>query len=145
MPPRMFPTATETSPESAAVPVMASSGRLVATARRIRPPSAVPRYQRSLRTSVVSERAIPAPQTTAADPRKITRSSHELSPGHVDLLLPGAATGGRRRGFRARDQGMDGYIHPLRSRSQWKGRTGVIVPVTSAPGGDVTGTMRSAD
>ncbi len=52
MPPRMLPIATERSPEIAALTVMAVSGRFVATASMIVPPSASPRCNRVDSTSV---------------------------------------------------------------------------------------------
>jgi hypothetical protein len=72
MPPRMLPTATDTSPDSAALTVMAISGRFVATASTMSPPSALPMCSRSSSTSVVFESWMPATQVTAAAATKIT-------------------------------------------------------------------------
>ena len=79
MPPRMLPTATPMLPLSAALAVMAISGRLVATASRTTPPSAVPRCRRVERTSVWLDSEIPAIHTAAAAARKINAFAHRGS------------------------------------------------------------------
>src|SRR3954470_2335924 len=83
---------------------MAISGRLVATASRISPPRAWPRCRRSARTSVLSDRKIPAIQMVAALATK-TRSSAQngrcgsrfmcaLVAGRYKLLLYGKSKRG---------------------------------------------------
>ena len=52
IPPRRFPTATPTLPDTAAATVMAISGRFVAMLSRMTPPRAAPRCSRSASTSV---------------------------------------------------------------------------------------------
>src|SRR3954454_12702005 len=71
IPPRMLPTATPRSPDQAAPAVIAISGRLVAIASRMTPPSASPSPKRTEITSVVLESWIPATQITAADAAKM--------------------------------------------------------------------------
>src|SRR5687767_11451984 len=75
MPPRMLPTAIPSSPLREALAVMAISGRLVTTARRISPPSAWPSPNLSRSTSVVSERRMPATQTAPAASAKTKASA----------------------------------------------------------------------
>src|SRR3954468_21042746 len=71
MPPRMLPNAMARSPCHAALAVIAISGRLVAMASRMTPPSASPRPKRAASTSVVSASLTPATQMVAAEARKI--------------------------------------------------------------------------
>jgi hypothetical protein len=75
IPPRMLPTATPSSLPSAALAVIAISGRLVAIASRISPPRASPSPRRAESTSVVSESLVPATHTKAATPAKMTSRS----------------------------------------------------------------------
>ena len=80
MPPRMLPTATPRLPDSAALAMMAISGRLVATASRISPPSAEPRCSRVDSTSVWSDSWMPATQIAPAAPMKTITNSHDGQP-----------------------------------------------------------------
>jgi len=80
MPPRMFPIAIPSWCERAALAVIAISGRLVAIASRISPPSASPSPSRVDSTSVVFERWIPATHTAPAAAAKIATSSGRDSP-----------------------------------------------------------------
>src|SRR5690242_4527554 len=75
MPPRMFPTATPTLCAADALTTMAISGRLVATASRIRPPSAAPRWSLVDSTSVWLDSWIPATQIAAAAMTKINNKT----------------------------------------------------------------------
>jgi hypothetical protein len=84
MPPRMLPAATSSEPETAALTVMAISGRLVATARTMSPPSALPRWSRESRTSVVFDSWMPATQMTAA-PAGVSQG-RRVAPGHRTVL-----------------------------------------------------------
>ena len=59
MPPRMLPTATPMLPDRDALATIAISGRLVAIASRMRPPSAEPSPSRIVNTSVWSESTMP--------------------------------------------------------------------------------------
>src|SRR6059058_2189740 len=83
----MFPTATPTLPESDALGTIAISGRFVASARRIRPPSAEPRCSRAESTSVWSESWTPAAQIAPAQARK-TRSRTGVLSDDTRRLLP---------------------------------------------------------
>src|SRR3954453_8309575 len=76
----MFPIGTPIAGCSAADAVIAISGRLVAIASRIVPPSAAPRCRRSSRTSTVLESLTPAPQMAAAAARKITIKAGSARP-----------------------------------------------------------------
>ena len=71
MPPRMLPIASPRLWLRAAVKVIAISGRFIAIASRISPPSAWPRPSRDESTSVVSESLIPASQIAIAAAAKI--------------------------------------------------------------------------
>jgi len=62
-------------PLAAAETVIATSGRLPATARRTTPPSASPRLKRRSMTSVVFDSAVPAIQVATAPAAKTRRSS----------------------------------------------------------------------
>ena len=72
--------------ESAALAVMAISGRLVTMARRIRPPKASPKPKREESTSVVLDSFTPAIHTTAAAPAKINTKVGKDS--ESNMLLP---------------------------------------------------------
>ena len=74
IPPRMFPIAIPRLCESAAETTIAISGRLVAIASRIAPPSASPRPSRVSSTSVELERWMPATQIAPAATAKIRTS-----------------------------------------------------------------------
>src|SRR5690349_1511802 len=87
MPPRMLPTATPMLPASAALTVIASSGRFVATASRITPPSAVPRCHRVASTSVWLDNEIPAIQTVTAATRKM-RMLSQRGEAAIEHVLP---------------------------------------------------------
>src|SRR3954470_18969566 len=88
IPPRMLPIAIPRSPENAALAVIAISGRLVAIASRIRPPSACPRPRREARTSVASECRTPASQTAAAAARKTRIGTSTATPSPFPLNRP---------------------------------------------------------
>src|SRR4051794_17628811 len=85
MPPRMLPTATPRLPDSDALATMAISGRLVAIANRMSPPSADPRWRRVDNTSVWSDSAMPAIQIAAAAAMKAAANAHT---GRFDTRAP---------------------------------------------------------
>src|SRR5512144_2534557 len=76
----MFPIAIPRLLLAAAVTVIAISGRFVAIASRISPPSASPSPRRDESTSLVSESSIPATQTAPAPPRKMSTSQGSARP-----------------------------------------------------------------
>ena len=79
MPPRMFPIAMPRSCDSAALTVIAISGRFVAIDRITSPPIASPKPSRWSSTSVVFERWMPAIQTAPAATRNTsTRSASDM-------------------------------------------------------------------
>src|SRR5579884_1471075 len=75
MPPIRLPAASPRFPCAAAETVIASSGRLPASARSSRPPSSSPSPRRVSSTSVVFESAIPATHVAAAPAAKTTTRS----------------------------------------------------------------------
>ncbi len=87
MPPRMLPTATPRFPAVAALIVIATSGRLVATASTMMPPSALPSLSREERMSVVSASLTPAIQITPAHPAKIASKTGRLSLSNISSSL----------------------------------------------------------
>src|SRR4051794_10687361 len=91
MPPRMLPTATSVCPATDALTTIAISGRFVAIASRISPPSADPRCSRSDSKSVWSESWTPATQIAAAADRKISTST---ATGRLDTNSPDLGAGG---------------------------------------------------
>jgi hypothetical protein len=76
----MLPTATPTLPDTAALTVIAISGRFVAIASMINPPSAAPKCSCSDSTSVWSDSWIPATQMAAAAATKINSSTGNARP-----------------------------------------------------------------
>jgi hypothetical protein len=79
MPPTRVPTATDRLFDAAAPTVIATSGRLVAKASRIRPPSADPRCSRASSASVALDSWMPATQiTTAAATNTATSASDDI-------------------------------------------------------------------
>jgi len=72
MPPIRLPAASPRFPFAAAETVIATSGRLPATASRTTPPRASPRLKRRSRTSVVFDSAVPAIQVAIAPAAKTT-------------------------------------------------------------------------
>src|SRR3954452_15508514 len=80
MPPTRLPTARPTLPLAAAVIVMTSSGRSVASESRIRPPIAAPSPSRASSASVELESRIPASQIATAEAAKIATSQTEARP-----------------------------------------------------------------
>src|SRR4051794_17077994 len=74
MPPTRLPTARPALPLAAAVIVITSSGRSVASDSSIRPPIAAPSPSRVSSASVEFESRIPATQIATAEPRKIATS-----------------------------------------------------------------------
>src|SRR6266545_3233918 len=75
IPPIRLPAARSRLPPSAADTVIATSGRLPATASRMRPPSSSPNPSRRSSASVVFESSTPASHVATAPPRKTSRSS----------------------------------------------------------------------
>src|SRR4051812_9075575 len=113
MPPRMLPTATPTLPDSDALATIAISGRFVASASRIRPPSADPRCSRVASTSVWSESWMPATQIAAAAAAKIASRTSRGSPDTAG----GSTRCARRSGGRAVRAGV-GAVGLRRHRSR---------------------------
>ena len=107
---------------------MAISGRLVATASRITPPSAVPRCSRVERTSVWFDSAMPAIQTAAAAATKISEVAHRGSDStdlHSDVDV------------------VQTRHHPSQARRpRWRCHSSTTV---APPRGDPTGRPRSLD
>ena len=79
MPPMRLPAARPRLPLEAAETVIASSGRLPATARRTTPPRASPRPKRRSMKSVVFESAVPAIQVATAAATKTSTSTVDES------------------------------------------------------------------
>src|SRR5436190_560948 len=80
MPPIRLPAASSRFPCNAAETVIATSGRLPASERKMSPPMSSPRPSRASSASVVFESIVPAAHVAAAPPRKITRRSAEERP-----------------------------------------------------------------
>src|SRR5947209_6473800 len=75
-----LPAARPRFPEAAAEIVIATSGRLPASERKISPPMSSPSPSRASSASVVFESIVPAAQVAPAPARKMTRRSAEESP-----------------------------------------------------------------
>src|SRR3954451_3660638 len=80
MPPIRLPAASPRFPAAAAETVIATSGRVPATARKSRPPRSEPSPSRTSSASVVFERRTPAPQVAAAAAANTATRSSEDSP-----------------------------------------------------------------
>src|SRR3954453_17254072 len=75
IPPRRLPVAISTAPVQAALAVMATSGKLVETARNTSPPMASPKPKRAASEFVVLVSLMPANQITTAPARKVPISA----------------------------------------------------------------------
>src|SRR5580765_4298163 len=103
IPPRMFPIAIPRLCDSAAETTIAISGRFVAIASRIAPPSASPRPSRVSSTSVEPERWMPATQTAPAATAKIRTSGASPRPENTGQFYSARRPG--CLGFDHHDQG----------------------------------------